>query len=147
MKIMQSDQESEEIIGTMQKRIEGEVQWLKESLRTKPPRGRCGAPCDICNQRPCMEKEDHRGGPPPNGRWENCRCAITKRGEDCLHSPLKKPKFIKQADEDELFGKQHGESTAGDKQAEQEEGKEEKVTTDCNDAEKKLRRMREKTKS
>ena len=48
--------------------------------RTRPPRGRCGLNCDLCEIRPCIKSYYDGHDLPPFG---NCRCAKAMRGEAC----------------------------------------------------------------
>lgn len=52
------------------------------------PRGRCGAPCELCNKRPCHLASGHPGDLSPGRGYfgEACRCAASARG-DCRQRP------------------------------------------------------------
>ena len=63
-----------------------------EHASVDPPRGRCAAPCDLCNRRPCMIVADHD----PSYHRGQCRCAVALRGLDCTAERFRprRPMFI-----------------------------------------------------
>ena len=66
-----------------------------ETQPCEAPRGRCGSPCSLCQERPCMLSATHAGSGVPF--QYNCRCALAERGEDCTKNIPAKPKFIQGA--------------------------------------------------